>query len=81
MTHRIILTGKNSAFPKTVRMPLGYGVDGSVITKRIQIRADECICPVCHGHGELRENSINPSERARYYRCTACDDGIAKVAA
>lgn len=79
--HRIILTGKNSAFPKTVRLPVGYRQDGSEATRPIQIRADECKCPRCGGWGYFTTTPINPSERGRDERCPDCEEGIAKVSA
>lgn len=82
MAHRILILGKNKHFPKTVRFPIGFGADGVEVTYPVQIKADECLCTVCHGHGELRHTPINPSERDYYTRCTACDgEGIATVRA
>lgn len=79
--HRIILTGKNKHFPKTVRMPIGFGVDGNPITVPVQIRADECLCKRCGGLGFVMVWDGNPSHRDTEEKCGACDEGIAKVAA
>lgn len=77
---RIIITGKNSAFPKTVRMPIGLGVDGNPVTVRVQIRADECLCKKCGGLGYVLVWDGNPSHRETAEPCANCDEGIAKVA-
>lgn len=77
MGTRIIITGKNSAFPKTVAMPLGVGVDGSIITYRIQIGAHEEKCHRCDGWGTIEVWDGNPSHRDETVRCeVCCGDGI-----
>lgn len=79
---RILITGKNKDFPKTVRMPYGVGPYGADLTRLVQIRSDQCVCKRCGGWGEIRQSTINPSERDTCTRCPDCDgEGIAKVAA
>lgn len=48
---RIITTGKNGEMPKTVTLPFGVGVDGTVIRFPVTIGGDEMICPTCKGWG------------------------------
>lgn len=82
MTHRIIMTGKNSAFPKTIRLPFGFHVDGTPHMRPVRIRANQCKCRVCDGWGTVTYSPINPSERDYSERCTVCDgEGIATVSA
>ena len=49
---RVITLGRNDTMPKVVRIPVGVGVDGTVIRAPITIQADEAICPECKGTGE-----------------------------
>lgn len=77
MGARILITGKNRDFPKTVAMPLGVGVDGSIITGRIQIAAHEEKCPRCAGWGSYEVWDGNPSHRDETVGCDVCNgDGI-----
>lgn len=80
-TSRIIVTGKNRDFPKTIRLPFGVGVDGTIATAAVQIRADQCKCRACDGWGTVDTWDGNPSSRAVAVRCTACDgEGIQTMA-
>lgn len=80
-TSRIIVTGKNRDFPKTVFMPLGVAVDGATIGRRIQIAADEEKCKRCAGWGDIEVSDNNPSTRPHSERCPACEgNGIVKMA-
>lgn len=82
MPSRIILKFKNSAFPKTVRLPVGYRQDGSEATRPVQIRFDECVCKRCAGFGTVEVWDASPSSRSTLETCPACNgDLIVKVAA
>lgn len=82
MGHRIIVTGKNSAFPNTVSLPWGVAVDGTVATRPVRIRANEAKCRRCDGWGSVETWDGNPSHREVSVGCTACDGtGIVEVAA
>lgn len=59
---RVITIGRNDALPKVVKIPVGVGVDGSVIRAPITIQPDEIICPVCKGWGEYG-----------HYKCDRCN--------
>lgn len=80
MLSRIIITGKNSAFPKTIRLPFGVGVDGTIGTRAVRVGADQCKCRACDGWGTIETWDGNPSTRAQSVRCAECDgEGIATV--
>lgn len=77
MATRIIITGTNANLPKVAMLPIGVGVDGSVIRTHITLQPNESLCPRCRGWGEVDTWDGNPSHRSVSERCDACDgDGI-----
>ena len=76
---RIIYTGKNRDFPKTIRLPYGVCIDGTVGTMLVQIAADECKCRACDGWGRI-DTWEGPGHRGSSVRCDKCDgEGIVKM--
>ena len=77
---RVITIGKNSAMPRTYTVPLGVGVDGTVFTHRVTLRAGEDRCPDCKGFGEIETWDGNPGHRSETERCKRCDgQGIIEI--
>jgi len=82
MGSRIIVTGRNDAFPKTVSMPMGVGVDGAVFTRPMQIRATEAKCKRCDGWGSIDVAGPTPWSVGRSAPCPDCDgNGIVSTEA
>lgn len=82
MPSRILITGINKHFPKTVRLPVGLRPDDSAATRPVQIRFDECVCKRCAGFGTVEVWDASPSSRSTLETCPACNgDLIVKVAA
>ena len=77
MGSRFIITGRNDAFPKTVSMPMGVGVDGAVFTRRMAIKATESKCTTCEGWGSITVAASTPWSVGRSAPCPDCaGDGI-----
>lgn len=75
--HRIILTGKNKDFPKTISLPFGVGVDDSIVMWPVRVAANQRKCAACNGWGTIDTWDGNPSHRKVAERCTVCDgEGI-----
>lgn len=67
---RFLTVGRNADLPKTVRLPIGVGVDGCTITVPYTIKGDEMLCPSCGGLGENEYDET----------CERCSgDGIVKI--
>jgi uncharacterized protein YbjQ (UPF0145 family) len=71
----IIKIGKNSQIPKTIRLPIGQHVDGSVVYVSVPATADEIICGECQGWGEVTISSMDSSKRDRVETCERCGGG------
>jgi hypothetical protein len=67
---RLILVGRNDAFPKAQHVVLGVCVDGTVITSPVS--AGHLQCPDCEGVGQVHVCPINPSERDHWETCEMC---------
>lgn len=77
MGSRILITGKNSTLPKAAMLPIGVGVDGTVIRTHITMQPHEALCSRCRGWGEIQTWDGNPSHRSVSERCEDCGgDGI-----
>lgn len=80
MGSRIIVTGRNDAFPKTVAMPMGVGVDGAVFTRPMRIKASEAKCKRCDGWGSIDVSDPVPWRVGTSQPCPDCDgNGIVEV--
>lgn len=67
---RFLTVGSNADLPKTVRLPIGVGVDGCTITVPYTIKGDEMLCPSCGGLGENEYDET----------CERCSgEGIVKI--